>query len=71
VCSIGARCLRCIHCRIIISLSKTSSRKDTYMTPNENMQVSVMRWRSEICTFNRSFAGQRKMTKSLNVFWPE
>jgi hypothetical protein len=41
------------------------------MMPRENMQVRVMRWRSEIWTFRRSFAGQRKMTKSLKVFWPE
>jgi hypothetical protein len=45
--------------------------EDFYMTPSENMHVNVTRCRSDICTFKRSFAGQRKMMKSLKVFWPE
>jgi hypothetical protein len=32
------------------------------------MHVRVIRWRSEILTFNRSFAGHRNITKSLKVF---
>lgn len=41
------------------------------MTPSENIQVSVMRCLKETCTLRRSLAGQRKITKSLIVFWPE
>jgi hypothetical protein len=41
------------------------------MTPSENMDVNVTRWRNDIWTFQRSLAGHRKIKKSLNVFWPE
>jgi hypothetical protein len=44
---------------------------EAYMTPNENMQINVTRCRNEIFTFKRSFAGQRKMMKSLSVFCAE
>jgi hypothetical protein len=31
------------------------------ITPRQNIVIKVMRWRSEIWTLARSFAGQRKM----------
>lgn len=53
---------------VVSALVGVDGKEAAYMTPSENMHVSVRRWRSDTWTLRRFFAGQRKIRKSLNVF---